>query len=335
MSLRKFYRLQNEATEIDTSGGASEDVFGSNDTPLEPGYAQTMTDLGLDPNKYGLNESQDDELKAESQGSEEAPEDAQATEESSFLERINALGAIHNDLPVKVESLEDLKNLVQMGKDYTVKTQSLSEERKAWDAEKSSTETELNAAIEEFNTAQKAHGQQLQEMQQWTFALNQLKESAPDIFEEVQRAYEGTVRQFSNPVLDQQLASIRAELAEAKKGISERENSLVLDKFESEKGALSATEQSLKELGINVDWNEVKKQWASTGLPLKQVVGSIYFENVTKAQASKAKVETTKQKVAAKPVGVASNSRPGAKVPQINRKLNYFEQAQELYKNMK
>jgi hypothetical protein len=192
-------------------------------------------------------------------------------------------------------------------------------------------QAELNAAIDEFNNSQKAYAQQLQEMQQWTFALNQLKSDAPDIFEDVQRAYEGTVKQFSNPVLDQQLASFRAELEEAKKGFAERENKMVLSSFEQEKAQLSATEQSLKELGINVDWNEVKKQWANTGLPLKQVVGSIYFENVTKAQASKAKMETVAKKVAARPVGAAGAARPGEKIKAIDPKLSGLQYASKLW----
>lgn len=332
----KFFRRMNQADDLSTdSGFSSEENDFSDSRQIEPSTSDTMKDLGLDPTKYGLDESHDEPPKAESQGSEESQEAGQGTDESAFLEKINALGAIHNDLPVKVESLEDLKNLVQMGKDYTVKTQSLSEERKAWDTEKSSAEKELNGAIEEFNNAQKAYSTQLQEMQQWTFALNQLKTDAPDIFDEVQRAYEGTVRQFSNPVLDQQLAAIRAELAETKKGLSQREDKLIVDSFESDKAAMASTEQSLKELGVNIDWTEVKKQWAATGLPLKSVVGSIYFENVAKAQASKSKVETTKQKVAARPIGAAGNSRPGSKVPAINRKLSYSEQAIALYNNMK
>jgi hypothetical protein len=286
--------------------------------------------FGLDASKYGLDDSQDETPLAESQGSEESQDAGQATDENAFLERINALGAVHNDQPIKIESLEDIKNALQMSKDYTVKTQSLSEERKAWDSEKSNAEKELNSAIDEFNNAQKAYGTQLQEMQQWTFTLNQLKESAPDVFEEVQRAYEGTVKQFSNPVLDQQFAAQNKRFEELEKKLSSREDKLIIDSFESDKAALSATEQSMKELGINVDWVEVKKQWAATGMPLKNVVGSMYFENVTKAQASKSKVATTAQKVAAKPVGGAGASRPGSKAPAIDSKLTGLAYASAL-----
>jgi hypothetical protein len=162
------------------------------------------------------------------------------------------------------------------------------------------------------------------------FTFNQLKESDPDLHADVTSAYERTNKQFSNPVLDQQLSAVNKRLEDAEKKLASREDKMILDSFDSEKTALASTEQSLKELGINVDWAEVKKQWANTGLPLKQVVGSIYFENVTKAQASKAKVETVKQKVAAKPVGGAGSSRPGNKAPAIDSKLKGLAYASAL-----
>lgn len=328
------HRIMNAAEELSGGGGAdfsgdandysSTNIMGASDE-------QVFKDFGLDPEKYGIGRNDESEAPAEElDGTDETQKAGQATDEKSYLEWVNSLGAIHNDSPVKVESIEEVKNALQMFKDYTQKTQTLSEERKGWESEKSQTEKELNGAIEEFNNAQKAYGQQLQEMQQWTFALNQLKTEAPDIFEEVQRAYEGTVKQFSNPVLDSQLAAIRAELAETKKGLSQREDKLIVDQFETEKASMTATEQSLKELGVNIDWTEVKKQWASTGLPLKNVVGSIYFDHVAKAQASKSKVETTKQKVAAKPVGGAGASRPGTKAKAIDPKLKGLAYASAL-----
>jgi hypothetical protein len=324
----------NAAEDLSNETVSHED-FGGNDVFLEPQTNDVMKELGLDPSKYGLNEVQSEAPKEESHGSDENQEAGQVTDEKSYLDWVNSLGAIHNEQPVKVESIEEVKNALQMFKDYTQKTQTLSEERKGWDQEKSGAETELRAAIDHFNTHQKDHEKSLQDLQQWKFTLENLKETAPDLFEEVERAHNGTVKQFSNPVLDQQLSAVNKRLEDAEKKLASREDKLILDSFETEKTAMNATEQSLKELGINIDWADVKKQWANTGMPLKNVVGSIYFENVAKAQASKSKVETTAKKVAARPIGAASASRPGNKVPQIDRTKSLFEQAQELYKNMK
>jgi DNA repair exonuclease SbcCD ATPase subunit len=259
------FRLMNEATEIE-GGGVSESSVSyeasDDDQLIEPSFNDTVKDLGLDPLKYGLDASKDEEApeEVESQGGEEVEGAGQATDESALLERLNTLGAVHNGAPIKVESLDELKNLVQMGKDYTLKTQSLSEERKAFETEKSSAEAELNQAIEEFNNQVATYQNQLQELEQWQFALNQMKETMPDIFEEVQRAYDGTVKQFKNPILDQQLAAIKAELAETKKGLAQREDKMIIDKFEQEKASLAATEQSLKELGVTIDLSQPRRR---------------------------------------------------------------------------
>jgi hypothetical protein len=333
--LRMFnHRIMNEADDLGSDGGGASDVsdFSSQSIMGSDNDEDIFKEHGLDFKKYGFDEDDNSEESLEDELPEgEIPQGAgQGTDENALLEKINALGAIHNGNPLKVESIDDLKNLVQMGKDYTLKTQSLSDERKAWETERTTAESEVNQAIQELNTSIETHKTQLQELQQWTFALNQLKESAPDVFEEVQRAYEGTVKQFSNPVLDQQLAAIRAELAETKKSLSSRENKLIVDEFERDKGAMSATEQSLKELGVNIDWAEVKKEWASSGMPVNKVVGALYFDSIAKAQASKAKVETTKAKVTARPVAAANKSRPGGKVKAIDPKLTGLAYASAL-----
>lgn len=329
MNFRK-YRLMNE---VDALGNEGASDFSDNRS-IEPDFRETMKDMGLNASDFGLDQDEPEAPSEESQGSDELETAGQETDENAWLEKVNSLGAVHGENPIKIETPEQLKEFLQKGQDYTVKTQSLSEERKAFESSRVETEKELNAAIQEFNAKVQENDKQLQELQQWTFTLNKLRDNAPDIHEEITRAYQGVQEQFSNPVLDQQLAAIRAELAETKKGLAQREDKLIVDSFETEKSSLSATEQSLKELGINVDWNEVKKNWAATGMPVKQVMGSLYFESLAKAQASKQKVETTKQKVSARPIGAAGSSRPGVKTPQISRKLSAFEFAQEYLKQI-
>lgn len=342
----------NEAGEAD-GGGADDSAvdfsgddadYGDNDDdePVDQTFNSAFENLGLDPKKYGLDGNQDESPGEEGEGLPAAKDDGQDTDESAFLEQLNSLGAIHNELPIKVESREQLKELIQKGQDYTVKTQALSNERKEWDTEKTAAETELNAAISEFNETQKVYGERLQQLQEWDYAIDNIKENAPDVYEEILRAVQETKKQFSNPVINQQMNALRAELAEAKKGLSlEREdlnqekNKLIVGSFDTEMNALTATKQSFKELGITIDEAKVKEKWIATGLPVKDVVGMLYYESIAKAQASKSKLATVKQKVNARPAGAAGNSRPGNKVPQIDRKKSYLEQANELFKNMK
>lgn len=320
--------LENTSPEI-SSDPADESIDGPSDAAI-------FKDFGIDPEKYGINDDAPEVAPAaESQGSDDAKVEAgQATDEKSFLERVNALGAVREGQPIQVESMEEVKAAIQTHRDYTVKTQALSEERKVWEAEKSRSMEQVNASIQELNTHREQYGAQLQELEQWKFTLQQLQESAPDLLEEVKRAHEGVVRQFSNPVLNQQLSVMQSRIEKAEKALSSRENEVILSKFDSDKQALGATEQSLAELGVKVDWDAVKKQWADTGLPLKQVVGSMYFDHVTKAQASKTKVEATKIKTTARPTGAAAQSRPGSTKPNT-KGMSYLEAAQKLYENMR
>jgi uncharacterized protein YukE len=288
-------------------------------------------DLGIDPNKYGLDlEGKKEEIQAgDDQENTEAP-----TQETSILEAINKLNLIHNDNPIKVESEDDLKRFIQQGVDYTTKTQNLSEERKRWDLEKGQAETELNGAIEEFNKAQEAYNQQINELQVWQHTFERLKSEAPDVFEEVQHAFTRTSSQLKNPIIEQQLKSMQAQLQEAMKGVKQQEYKGVLDEFDRGKQSMSSTEQALKDLGINVDWDKVKTEWKETGLPVNKVVGSMYFEQIAKAQASKAKVQTVEKKTAVKS-GIGSNAKTGKMVPQVKNTKDYLSMALEMYNNMK
>lgn len=288
-------------------------------------------DLGIDPAKYGL----DLKGKKEEIQSDDAQENTEEQpQETSILDAISKLNLVHNDNPIKIESEEDLKRFIQQGVDYTAKTQNLSEERKRWDVERSQAETELNGAIEEFNKAQEAYSQQINELQVWQHTFNRLKVEAPDVFEEVQNAFNQTSNQYKNPIVEQQLKAMQAQLSEAMKGVKQQEYKGVLDEFERDKQSMSSTEQALKDLGITIDWDKVKNEWKETGLPVNKVVGSMYFEQIAKAQASKAKVQSVEKKTAIKS-GVASKARPGKTVPQVKNTKDYLSMALEMYNNMK
>lgn len=334
LMIQNQHRLMSAAEELDGGGDIGGTEGGSTDSGLsiapneetwdleEPSDEDIFKNYGLDSNKYGKWE--DDPAKTEEekpQGSEEAQAPGPETDEKLLLEKINSLGMVHAENPLKVESIDEAKNLIQMGKDYTQKTQALSEERKAFETEKTATQDELNKAIEEFNTQYKGLETTLQEMQQFKFALEHLKSADPDVYEAVMQANKEIGDRFKNPFVDQQLEAMNKRLAETESQLSAERNKLVIDKFESEFSSLSATEQSLKELGITVNKDEVKKHWAKSGLSVKEAMGSLYFEQMTKAQASKAKVEAVRAKTAARPAGAASASRPGSREKSIDPKL--------------
>jgi DNA repair exonuclease SbcCD ATPase subunit len=210
-----------------------------------------------------------------------------------------------------------------MGQDYTQKTQALSSDRKAFDTEKDEATKIYSEQVEKFNQQVQQFDSQIRELQQWQYTLDGLKSNHPDLFDEIQRAFKDTGKQFDNPVINQKLAALEAKFAETEKSLAQRESKLILDSFEKEKASLSSLEQSWKELGVNVDWEQAKQTWAQTGLKeLEQVVRAMYSSTVDKARESKNKVATTQKKVAvAKTVGVGGAARTGTQVKAIDPKL--------------
>lgn len=286
-------------------------------------------ELGIDPSKYGVND------EGENEQNDEGQENTEETQETSLLDSINALNFIHNDSPLKIESEEQLKELVQKGYDYTAKTQNLSEERKRWDAEKSQAETELNAAIEAFNQTQEQLSAQINELQQWQYTFNVLKSEAPDVFAEVQTAFERTQNNLRNPIIENQIKAMQQQFQAAMKEVESQKHKVVVDEFQREWSASASTIQALKDLGISVDEAKVKNEWKETGLPVKKAIGSLYFEEIAKATASKAKVQATAKKVTAKPVATGNAARTGKVEKQVKNTGDYLAMAQELFNKMK
>jgi hypothetical protein len=347
--LKQFnsHRIMNEAGEADAGAGAdasSEGGFGESQDNSSDLWSDSPSDEdifkshGLDLKKYETqavdSKSQEATGQEDSQGSDEEEQGAgQETDEKSLLDLANSLGAIHGETPIKIESKDQLKNLIQMGHDYTQKTQALSSERKVFDSEKAEAERIYSEQVEAFNQQVSKFDSQLRELQQWQYTLDGLKSASPDLFDEIQRAFAETGKQFENPVINQKIAALEAEVREAKKGLTERENRLILEEFDKQKSSLSSLEQSWKELGVTVDWDQAKKTWAATGLKeLEQVVRAMYGGAVDKARESKAKVATVQKKVAtAKTIGVGGAARPGKQVKAIDPKLSSLQYANALW----
>ena len=301
--------MLNENENVSENQDAQDEVIGQEQsTDIESDF-DPFAELGLDRSRYGLAENEDQEEESDEEDGESEPADE--GQESGILEQINALGLVHNETDLRVESIDQLKGLVQQGFDYTKKTQSLADEKKSFEVEKTQAETELLSAIEEFNQQSEAFSQKMQDLELWSHTIERMKSEAPDVFEEVQALFTGTKRQYENPMIKNQIDSLRKEFSESQRVLRERENQAILDQFEREKTAMSDVEKSMGDLGIKVDWNKVKSEWANTGMDLKRVVGSLYFESIAKAQASKQKVAATKVAATKRPVGAGVSARPG------------------------
>lgn len=107
----------NEAGEAE--GGGVGETVAEISTANEFGETKPealLKDLGLDPDKYNLNEDDQPETpENEGKGEPDSEEnDAQETEESSFLKMVNSLGAVRDGQPIEISSKEEVKNALQM-----------------------------------------------------------------------------------------------------------------------------------------------------------------------------------------------------------------------------
>jgi hypothetical protein len=329
----------DDSIDVDSDDYEEEDL----DTPIDElggDPNEILKSRGLDPKKYGLDKDDDEESEEVEQETDEKEEAGRAAagkvsgDEKSILTFVNSLGAVDGQNQIKVESKDQLKDLLQKGHNYTQKTQALSDERKVFDSEKVEAEKIFSKSVEDFNKSIQTHQKDLRELQQMKHALAKIQKSAPDIFSEFQEAYSAAGEYFDNPVYNQQFAQLKAELDETKKMLSTRENKVILDSFDKDKSAFAATEQSWKELGITVDWDKAKQKWAQTGLSLEETLNSMYASTVLKAMASKSKVDTTKRKVAARPAGAASGSRSGGKLPARKPGQSAFQRAMQMAKTI-
>lgn len=119
--------------------------------------------------------------------SEEKKEPQTANED--FLKFVNELGAVHNGQPVKIENVDQLKEFVQKGYDYTKKTMALSDEIKTFEKEKEAKEIEYKTKYEELVKVENDLAEVNYENQIMQAILQEMQTSDPDLFEEFKTRY--------------------------------------------------------------------------------------------------------------------------------------------------
>lgn len=250
-------------------------------------------------------------------GQEQAdPEAFKAT-----LEQINALGAIHNGLPVKIDSPDQLKEIIQKGFDYTKKTMAHAEEVRLKTEE--FTQKELKFKEKEQALAQKE--QEIQEVVNdnniITSLLTKWQTQDPDLFAYIQSAYVNELNQYKmqQPVLakyEGQFNELKNEIAQLKGGKQAEELSTIRQSWEKELGDVQTkTAASLSKLGVKIDWEKVKGVWSADATGKMGVEDALYAafgKDIAKAYQSNQKLLATKSKTATaaiKRTGVAQGSQ--------------------------
>ena len=115
-------------------------------------------------------------------------ENPKANEE--ILNLINSLGAIHNGQPVKVDSVDQLKELVQKGYDYTKKTMELSEQDKSFKEREQKYEADYTQRQAQLQEYENSLATVIQETQIAEAVLTEMKATDPDLFEDFRQRYE-------------------------------------------------------------------------------------------------------------------------------------------------
>ena len=221
----------------------------------------------------------------------------------ALVEQLNALGLVHNGVPLKVESLDQVKELIQKGQDYTKKTMAHAEEVKAKDLAYTERETQLQAREVELNDV-------VQDNKILENLLIKWQQDDPALFAEIQAGYQSEIRnlEMNKPAIakyENQFNELKNEIKSLKDSKTNEQHEQIRNGWDTE---LSQTQvksaAQLKTLGVNVDWDKVKETWAAdttNKLTVEQAMFAKYGPEIQKANLSYQNLlktkKTTNQKV--------------------------------------
>lgn len=253
----------------------------------------------------GQAEEQPSELSLEDQlDSVETGEDAPT---GDILSMVNELGLIRDGLPVEYQSIDDIKEHLQKGFDYTAKTQELSEMRKQ-------AEQELSQEREAFETERQQFEDQRNQLQGvinendiMAEILSELQASDPDIFEEIASSFQKRMNLYSKQFNNPQVKALESKIGELEKSLGSKQeedaaakNGEIVKAWEQGLSEVqTAYAPKLKTLGVKPNWSEVQKVWqadASGNMTVKQAMLAVHGEDISKALEAKAKLAATKAK---------------------------------------
>lgn len=264
-------------------------------------------------------------LSPEEMLAQAAKEDQPANQ--ALVEQVNSLGLIHNGGPVKIETPDQLKELVQKGFDYTKKTQAHAEE--------------VRLKTEEFTQKETILAQQEQEIQHHVLMNNivngwvdKLETQDPELHAYIMNAIRGEVNEYqkNQPVI--------AQYEQKFKQLEDRFESLAKDKQKEELGTIKQSWESelsnvqtqkaaaLSKLGVKVDWEKVKSAWSAdvTGkLTVEQALYASHGSEIEKAYRSNQKRLETKAKTQSQILGRTGAGASSKQAPtiKVEGKVNY------------
>lgn len=183
-------------------------------------------------------------------------------ENNALLEQVNALKMAWNGQPIKLETPEQVAEMIQKGFDYTKKTMAHAEEVKQWQ--------------EQSAKMQETYQQREQELHGTSFKNNivdtmvdKWRESDPDLYNYIQDAFQREIAEFqkNQPIIAQyegKFKELENKFAELEQGKQKETLEGIKGTWEKELGELQSNRAAkLKQLGITPDWEKVKAIWSS------------------------------------------------------------------------
>lgn len=232
--------------------------------------------------------------------------------DQALLEKINGIGAIHNGLPIKVDSPDQLKELLQKGFDYTKKTMAHSEEVKLKQEEFAKVENS-------FKEREAVYAQKEQELHSVSFQnqivnsmVDKWQTSDPELYEYIQKAFQNEISEFnkSAPLIAQyenKFKQFEDKFAQLEQGKQKEELGSIKQSWEKGLSELQTQKGArLKELGVVPNWEKVKEVWgadATGNMTHEQALLAVHGADMIKAAESQLKSLQTKNKVQSQRIG--------------------------------
>lgn len=289
---------------------AAEELTSEADSTAEELPTGENLDQETEGQPEGSQENQDQDLspeeimrKLDEEGSEENEgQEAQGFDVAAFNK---SLGAIHNGQPIEVESLEQARELIQKGFDYTFKTQQNAEHFKERETEFETRETELKAREEEFGEKEQDYNEHVFENTIVARILEKLKTEDPESFNYFTELYTSETQAYNQLLpfksefegkfkeMEKTIGELRGERqGEELEGIrNEWENGL--------KDYQTANAARLQKLGVVPDYKKVQEVWKSSAdgsMTVEQAVYAVHGKDIQKAFESQNNLLKTKNK---------------------------------------
>ena len=216
--------------------------------------------------------------------------------------------------------------LAQMGKDYTVKTQALANERQKFQADSLKQSQEIEALRNQVTQEQQGFTQDKEHFDKLKFAFGVLENANPDLYKEIDAAIAQVLNQYDNPVIRKQNDAITAKQKLLDDRLAEIEGSTIKQTFTNDLAKVKNDfGKMLEDNGIFPDWDgEVKKAYADGAPTVKDALFSVYGPQILALNDSKNKLSQVRKQTARMPAKPAT--RPGARqtaVPKNVKDMSY------------